>query len=109
MDDDDIFVGKFDAEIGFGQPRIVPFFDFSKEQISKHVRRELEFAGYTVNVICRHVSAKDSWDVKDFARRLGDLFICHWTITGAEINCSGLNLFYAAAAANGLIIDFDIR
>jgi hypothetical protein len=109
MDDDDVFIGKFDSRIGFGQPRVVPLFDFFQEQISQHVRRELELASYTANVICRHVSTENSWDVKNFGGSLRNLFIGHGAITSAEINGAGLNLLDAAAAANGLIVDFDVR
>src|SRR6476660_4191530 len=103
MDDDDIFVGKFNARIVFGQPWIIPLFDFSQEQISQNVRGEFEFRGYSRNIVRRHISAKDGWDVKHFGGRLRKLFIRHGAITGAEIDGPGLNLLDAAAATNGLI------
>ena len=47
--------------------------------------------------------------MENFEGRSGELFVAHGTVTGAEINCFGLKLLDAAAAANGLIIDLNVR
>ena len=61
------------------------------------------------NVVCRNVGAKHGRDVQDLGFRLGQLLVGHRTIGGAKIHCTRQHLADSAAAADGLVIDLNLR
>src|SRR5205823_10889911 len=109
MDDDDVGVRKLYARICLGQIWIVPFRNVAEEDTCQYLRSKLELRFHARQVISWHNRSQNRWDVKNFKRRGGKLFVAHGAVTGAKIHRFGLKLLNAAAAANRLIIDLNVR
>src|ERR1700704_4440552 len=108
MDHDDRLIRKSNTRIRLGEGGIVPVGDLVQENISEHIRSELDFAGYSGNVVSRHDRTQESRDMEDFNFGLRELFIGHGTIRGSKIPGACQNLANATAAANRLIISLHV-
>src|SRR5690606_15041578 len=89
---------------------IVPVGDFAEEDVSEDVGSQLQARlGNAGDVVHDGDGADDGGDVDDGPLCLGQLLIGHRSVRGAEVHGAGQHLPYAAAAADGLVVDLNAR
>ena len=104
-----VLVGEFQIGIDFLNRWIVPARDLAKEDVSQNLRGELQIFFNSGNVVSRYYRTHYRWNELNRRLRLLHLLISHAHVTGAEINGSSDDLANAAAAANRLIVDLNLR
>ena len=109
VNDDDGLIGKVDPRVRFGNRGIIPAGDLTQEYTGQGLRGELQFRVHAGNVVGRNHRAQHGWNVQDLGLGLGQLLVGHGAIAGAEVHSLRQDLTNAAAAADRLVVELDIR
>src|SRR6185312_4430898 len=105
MDYDDWQAGKLNSGVGFGNRGVAPIGDLAEKNSCQHLRRELNTACNTGNVISGDHGPKHGGDMKDFELGFCKLLVCHGPIAGAKIHSARHELTDSRPAANALVVD----
>ena len=108
MHHSDVVVWQVHARVVFLERSVIPFLDSSKKDASQRVSGELDLwrAG---KVVGWNHSAQHGGEMQDLETRRLELIVGHRPIGGAEIDRLGRELRDAAARANRLVIDLNVR
>src|SRR6185437_8645903 len=108
MDHHDWQAGKFDARVCFGNRWVAPIRDLAEKYSCQYLRRELNAACNTRNVIGRDHGPEHCRNMEDFELGFGKLLVCHWPVARAKIHGSRHELANSRAAANALVVDLNV-
>jgi hypothetical protein len=109
MNQDDRLVREFDIRVVLGQSWIVPGRDFAKKNPSQRFWSELQFRGHPGDVVRRDISTEYGGDMQNLGLGFLELLVGHRAVAGAEVHRAGQHLANATAAADRLIVDFNVR
>ena len=88
---------------------VVPLGDLAEEDVGHVLGLEFQAGGDAGQVIGDDHGPHDGGDVEQFAGGGFQLFVGEELVGGAEIDGLGGDLLDAAAAADGLVVEFDGR
>src|SRR6185437_6587900 len=108
MDYDNWQAGKLDTGIGFGNRGVAPIGDLAEKNSCQYLRRELNTACNTRNVIGRDHGPELCRNMEKFELGFCKLLVCHGPVARAKIHGSRHELANSRAAANALVVDLHV-
>src|SRR6185312_16702606 len=108
MDYDDWQAGKLNSGVGFGNRGVAPIGDLAEKNSCQHLRRELNTACNTRNVIGRDHGPEHCGNVENFELGFCKLLVCHGPVARTKIHGSRHELANSRAAANALVVDLNV-
>src|SRR6185312_9164399 len=105
----DVFCRKTHARVGLGQQFVIPLGNFSQIDSRQRLWSELDLLLDFGQVVRWDHRSQDCWELNDGTFELFELLRIQWHVTGPKIHRSCLQLLNPASAANGLVIDLNVR
>ena len=109
MDDGDVAGRELHAGVERRKVGVVPFRDGAGENLAEHRAAELQLRIQPRNVVDGHDGAEDRGEVEDRSGRGLQLLVVHRAVGRAEEHGLVDQLLDAAARADRLVVDADVR
>ena len=89
--------------------RIAPLRDLSQEDAGQGGARKVQGSAEPRNIVRRHDTTQHGGEVHERRGRLLELLIGHGPVGGSEVDRAGRDLADAAARADRLVVEIDVR
>src|SRR5437879_3320265 len=106
---DDGSIRELHPWVHLRKSRVAPARDFSEVNVCQDLAGELHAVADSRDVVRGHDRAEHGWHMKHLALHCRQLLVRHRSVAGAEINGSGSDLTDTATAADGLIVELNVR